>query len=182
MACLKVRGSRDSKPRQSFRAWSNRCTRGGGLGQKRAARWRVIHDLYREWQGRLKARAAASPEFPFAGLAHLWPPLLVRVAMESGETPPSRSSVGYRDHSPKQRAEKGRGKREQKNMQLLSFLLDLFCEKQPELVLEHGPPDDYKKYKYRGDRGRKPPGSIHIGHRSVSVFAHSPAQVFPAPG
>lgn len=28
------------------------------LGQKRAARWRIIHDLYREWQGRLKARAA----------------------------------------------------------------------------------------------------------------------------
>ena len=28
------------------------------LGQKRAARWRIIHDLYREWQDRLKARAA----------------------------------------------------------------------------------------------------------------------------
>ena len=27
------------------------------LGQKRAKRWRDIHDLYREWQGRLKARA-----------------------------------------------------------------------------------------------------------------------------
>jgi cardiolipin synthase A/B len=28
------------------------------LGQKRARRWRDIHDLYREWQGRLAARAA----------------------------------------------------------------------------------------------------------------------------
>ncbi|MFU8820044.1 MAG: cardiolipin synthase [Gammaproteobacteria bacterium] len=27
------------------------------LGQKRARRWRDIHDLYREWQGRLKSRA-----------------------------------------------------------------------------------------------------------------------------
>ena len=27
------------------------------LGQKRAQRWHDIHDLYREWQGRLKARA-----------------------------------------------------------------------------------------------------------------------------
>jgi cardiolipin synthase A/B len=27
------------------------------LGQKRARRWSAIHDLYREWQGRLKARA-----------------------------------------------------------------------------------------------------------------------------
>lgn len=27
------------------------------LGQKRAQRWRDIHDLYREWQGRLKSRA-----------------------------------------------------------------------------------------------------------------------------
>ena len=28
------------------------------LGQKRADRWRVIHDLYREWQAGLKRRAA----------------------------------------------------------------------------------------------------------------------------
>lgn len=28
------------------------------LGQKRARRWQAIHDLYREWQGRLRARAA----------------------------------------------------------------------------------------------------------------------------
>jgi cardiolipin synthase A/B len=28
------------------------------LGQKRAQRWKDIHDLYREWQSRLKARAA----------------------------------------------------------------------------------------------------------------------------
>jgi cardiolipin synthase A/B len=34
------------------------------LGQKRARRWRDIHDLYREWQGRLKARA----EVDWAGL------------------------------------------------------------------------------------------------------------------
>jgi len=32
------------------------------LGRKRAQRWRDIHDLYREWQGRLNARAAVDWE------------------------------------------------------------------------------------------------------------------------